>query len=154
MADMADQVFSGTYCFVDSSGVHHRSPPGAGESLTAQVVAAQNDYLECKIYDEVSATAGVTIFVAKPWMLRRTPFHGATITYLNGQSITYTYVSQRERTANDGATSETQVMTPDYYVGEVIDVIEKRTNVALPDGSKATLQDRNTCGRFWAQEAA
>ena len=126
--------------------------PGSGTGI-AQIVSIQDDYITCAYYDEQDDSAVGELFVARPWMLSRAPFDGAAIAYENGQTITYTYVSGRERSADDGSATETQVMTPDYYVGEILDVFPKRTGVALPDGTFATWQDMNTCGRFWALEA-
>ena len=152
MADVAERTDAGPGTLVDSTGVY-RSDPERKISLVAQIVTIHDDYLACTVYDERRQLAGGNVKVAKPWMLRRTPFDGIAIVYPNGQTITYTYVDDRERDADDGATNETQVMTPDYYVGEVIDAFEKMTGVLLPDGTYAIWQDRNTCGRFWALEA-
>lgn len=149
---LAEGTDPGAYEFRDSTGAYQRRRPDpVGQS--AQIVSIEDDYLKCQAYDEVTETATVTIYVAKPWMLRRTPFDGEAIEYPNSQTITYTYVDDRERDADDGSTNETQVMTPDYYVGEVIDVFRKRTNVIDENDDYCRWQDRNTCGRFWALEA-
>ena len=122
--------------------------------IFAQVVAAYGDYLECTYYDPVADVAGATVYIAKPFMLRQTPFDGETITYLDGSSITYAYTTQRERAADDGVDSETQVMTPDYYVGEVIRATRGNTGVVDGDTKRLGWEDMNTCGRFWAKEAS
>ncbi len=149
---LAEGTQPGAYEFRDSTGTYQRrGPEPVGQ--TAQIVEIEDDYLKCQTYDEVTEDATVTLYVAKPWMLRRDPFDGETIVFPNGQSITYTYVDDRERDADDGSTNETQVMTPGYYVGEVIDVFRKRTNVIDENDDHCRWQDRNTCGRFWALEA-
>ncbi len=150
IVDIVNRSDSGPNTFRDGNGVQNRSRAG-GDGIKVQVVDFKDDYLECEFFDEFKDVADGRVDVAKPWMLRRTPFDGETIDY-RGQSISYVYTSDRERTAT-GATSETQVMTADYYVGESLTVIPVRTGVELPDGSLAVWEDINTCGRFWAQEA-
>ncbi|MCP4539826.1 MAG: hypothetical protein GY832_22025 [Chloroflexi bacterium] len=115
-----------------------------------QVKAAgwQNDYLQCTAYDQVNAAAQGDVNVAKPWELRRTPFDTETITYANAQSITYTYSSQRERSATDGTYTETQLVTPDYAEDEIILAI--RGNTGVTDALGWT--DLNVAGRQWAKE--
>jgi len=119
-----------------------------------------DDHLECYLYNAVDAEAGTqVVFVARPYQLQRTPFDGEIIVYANGQSVEYTYVDDRKRSADDGSSSETQVMTPDYYEGDIILAIR---NIAGGTGLTATKgattiaiqwMDLNTAGRFWAKEA-
>jgi len=125
-----------------------------------RVKSIENDYLVCRKYnstaDEESAT---DINVAKPYELRRTPFDGETITYINAQQISYSYTSQRERTATEvspGSDSETQVMTPDYWVDcEIIAAIGiYGTTGVTVSGTLLQWEDLNTAGRFWAKEAS
>ena len=117
----------------------------------AEVKGFQNDYLECYYYDPInSATSTQTVNVSKPYELQRTPFHGVTITYPNAQEIEYTYSSERQRTADDGSSSETQIVTPMYWVGCVITMTQG--NLGFDDGSGDPVywEDLNTAGRHWA----
>lgn len=80
----------------------------------------------------------VDITVLKPWTLRRTPFDGETV-----DGIDYTYSSAVEREATDGETTETQQVTPDYFVGAVIYVVAVNED-------QADVIDANVDGRAWA----
>lgn len=119
----------------------------------AQVQSVHNDYLTCLRYNPVTDTTSTEIKVAKPYNLRRTPFDTETITYIDGQSIEYQYLDDSERTATDtnSLDSESQVVTPRYYVGEVIRIVYGDTG--LEDGSSAPIlwEDLNTAGRVWAK---
>ena len=56
------------------------------------------------------------ILVAKPWLLRRSPFDGLT-----RDGITYTYTDSQTRSANDGAgTILTEHVTPAYLLDDII----------------------------------
>lgn len=124
-----------------------------------RVKSLQNDYLVCRRYSPAVGTAvevagTVNIYVAKPYELRRTPFDGKTITY-GSQIITYTYSDECTRIATDGDDTETQVMTPLYFVDcEILAVmnISGGTGLAVSD-VPVMWEDLNTAGRFWAREA-
>ena len=120
------------------------------------------DHLECNFHNATVETEQdspvqntTTIFVAKPFQLRNTPFDSKTIAYINGQNITYTYgaeASARAREADDGTDTEDQVMTPDYFIGEEILALYIETGLKA-DGPTQRIfwEDINTCGRFWAK---
>ncbi len=111
----------------------------SGSSLEAfEVVAEYGDYLEC-----LNGTA--TVYVAKPWMLRRSPFDGLTV---NG--VSYEYSAVNTRTASNDDDSETQVITPDYFAGEVILVVGRSTGITTDAGLSIEWEDVNTAGRCWA----
>jgi hypothetical protein len=126
--------------------------------VDVKVTAIQDDYLECTRYTPGETTAGGSIEVARAYMLRRTPFDGSTITYENGQAVAYTYATGRSRTADDGTTSETQVLTPDYWIGEILTAVGGPTGVTYEktvDGATATVEvlysDITPSGRYWAK---
>ena len=108
------------------------------------IVAVHNDYLECKAVDD-----GETVYVAKSYLLRRTPFDGKT-----HNSITYTYSSAIQRSATDGDDTETQLVIPVYVVDdEIIGLgVHEGTGVFL-NGDELLVQDANADGRAWAKEA-
>lgn len=96
--------------------------------------------------------------IAKPYLLRRSPFDGETV-----DGITYTYDTSvaGKRSATDGVDTESHLITPDYVVGEEIVAIRNDANVYLyadTDGqpanapAKARYIDMNTGGRCWAVE--
>ncbi len=111
-----------------------------------------DDTVTCNRYNPVTDTQSDQVVVAKPFMLRRFPFDGNTITYPTGQAIEYTYSdvdnsAYYKRVADDGVQSVTQVMTPMYFVGEII-----RAQGGV-NGEGRFWEDMNTCGRHWAKEA-
>ena len=138
-----------------------------------KIVEIKKDHLRCNFHnatheeEEVTpAQNTTTIFIAKPFQLRKTPFDGETILYPNTQSITYTYESDefgRAREADDGTDTEDQVMTPDYFIGEEILAVFIETGLKTnatedpPVGSSPFVEQRifwedlNNCGRFWAK---
>jgi hypothetical protein len=96
-----------------------------------------------------------TIYIAKPYLLRRTPFDG-----LSRSGITYTYSSHVTRQADDGSSTEDQVVVPGYVAGDVIYAVRPigGTGVTRPDGSGGTYDvtwlDLNCDGRAWAKAAS
>lgn len=108
------------------------------------------DYLqgrEYRVYDDDSTFEGtVDISVARPWLLRRTPFDGVTY---NG--VTYTYVDEQTRNAVSGPDSEVQRITPDYVLGDIIYCCRE---VLGGTGVSVSLRalDMNVDGRCWAAE--
>lgn len=104
---------------------------------------------EYRVYDDGSEFEGtVDITAARPYLLRRTPFDGQVY---NG--ITYTYIDQDTRTATDGSTVETQRITPDYVLGDIIYVVREVLGGTAVSVSLRAL-DLNVDGRCWAAEAA
>lgn len=137
-----------------------RQGGGGGACKFAVITAINDDDLTCKEYDPVADAAvdtSETFRVAKPPAAQMTRYDGETVAYQNGQSVSYTYTDERERTADDGSSSETQVMTPDYYVGELIVAAPMTTSVTWTDGDsvvhRIVWQDINAAGRYWAKEA-
>ena len=127
--------------------------PGAAwgvERARFKVQSINTDYLTCRTYDGTT-TGSTDIYVAMPWDLRRTPFHGATV---NG--VTYTYSSNIQRSATDGTNTETHVITPPYFANCEIWAFR-----AVGGGTGVTVssaglvwQDMNVSGRAWAVKAS
>lgn len=89
-----------------------RGKAGGSAILILTLVSHEDEYLVCE--DAASAT----FYVAKPFELRTSTYDGETIS-----GITYTTVSESERTAADAASppnEETQFITPSYVVGAEI----------------------------------
>lgn len=113
------------------------------------VVTHQNDHLECTLL----ADDAIEVLVAKPYLLRRTPFDGLT-----RDGIEYTYSSASARIADDGD-EENQVIVPSYVAGDVIYALR-----GIEDGVLLTVQsgddagadlnwiDMNLDGREWAKQ--
>lgn len=119
------------------------------EIAQMQIVGVAGDYLQCRKYSGTSAS-GPTVSVAKPYLLRKTPFNGAS---RNG--ISYSYTSDVSRTASLSGETETQVVVPSYVVGDIIYAIKGvvgGVGVTLTAGTISWL-DLNVDGRAWAKEA-
>ncbi len=127
--------------------------PGAAPGVLVRrfrVKSESNDYLTCRTWDGTDEGT-VDVKVAKPYLLRRTPFDFDTVIYPNGQEIAYIYSEDYERLANDGVDAEIQVMTPRYFVDEELTAISVLFGGTGVD--ECPWVDLNTAGRHWAKEA-
>ncbi len=122
-----------------------RQPKPKGKSggapvLVLTLVAEFDDYLECQ--DSLLNT----IYVAKPYELRKTPFDGETI-----GGVTYTYTSSSEREATDGVDTETQFVTPNYRVDAEIFAVKVQGETGVETAEPAPIEyiELNQ-GRAWA----
>jgi hypothetical protein len=132
----------------------------AGSSGAAQVThykvdEIEDDYLVCRAWNEESDTAvsETPLIVAKPRMLRRTPFDGESVAYQDGQTVGYVYSNGYTRTATDTGSSESevQVVTPGWFEGDIIRATKKRVVVWIDDAFEyADYEDVNTGARTWA----
>jgi hypothetical protein len=109
-------------------------------------VSGGGDYIVCHYWD--GTTEGTDLYyIAKPWLLRRTPFDG-----LARNGITYTYLTDVRRFANDGVESEYQVVVPSWVSGDVISA--RRGYVAnVVDAAGLAIFWLADCDRAWAQES-
>lgn len=126
------------------------------------VISDQGDYLSCEPWgisasDALAAGIGGTTRVAKPYLLRRSPFHlktraSVTYDYLEDDGVT---LSPDTRTATDadGRTQEEEIV-PRYEPGDLIYATKAagRTVVTPPaqDPLAIDLLDMNLDGRAWA----
>jgi len=114
------------------------------------ITEIQDDYMVCNQIDAQSGLAGKTVYnVALPYELRKTTYDGASIVYPSS-TVAYAYTTSQTRTADDGATSETQRITPEYYVGARLRAVNVETGVNDANGVKVTWEDLNTTGRYFA----
>jgi hypothetical protein len=135
----------------------------------AKVVDVFNDCLSCAFIQTVTPLNVQTItidgtaisdpfYVAKPWALQVSPFDGNTITYIDGEQITYTKDAtdpEFKRNHSDGVDNADFIITPNYYIGEWLTIARLPSPVVLPGGSSYTVLDwidMNNAGRYWARE--
>lgn len=110
------------------------------------VIAEADEYLQCQ------DSNGFTFYVAKPYLLRKSPFDGFSA---NGVSYSYTDVGRRDA-SKVGEETEDQAITPSYYAGEKILVaINHPTKInGRPmkgaDGQNISYTDLDDAGRTWA----
>lgn len=125
-----------------------------------RVVSVQNDYIVGHEFDGTTEASEETL-IAKPYRLRRTPFHGTSTTVtledpISGNqsvSLSYTYHSPTFRVVN--VTSllvngpEKQLIIPLYVAGNSIYAIEPENGTGV---TGVTWLDINADGRAWAKK--
>lgn len=126
------------------SGQWYLQYSGSAESTSKQfrVKSVYADLLVCRTWDGADE-GGEDVLVAKPYLLRRSPFDGQT-----RDGISYAYTSHFERTATLDEETEDQVIVPSYVEDDLIygiSNIEGGTNV-----TNAEFLDINADGRAWA----
>ncbi len=119
----------------------------------AQINFVFGDYLQVRelttYADGTDVLGPVNILVAKPWILRRTPFDGVIF-----NNFLYTYIDQETRDATDQSPpgkTERQVITPAYFLNTRIycaRIVRGGTGVA--DSIRAL--DLNVDARAWATD--
>lgn len=139
--------------------------PSATETATESTVTASTtpnfiwgsltsegaDYIVCDIYDPATATTGDSVFAYKPFHIRRSAWHGQTVTYSNGDVISYSYPAgvwgTRTITLDPLGTPIPieQEIAPDYADDELILL----AHVPI-DGLSIEYQDVNIAARGWA----
>lgn len=127
-------------------------PIAVAEVRQFKVVSVDGDYLIGHRWDGV-VESGDNVQIAKPYLLRRTPFDTLT-----RDGITYTYDSDTARTAtNTAEETESQVIVPKYVVGDIIYAthhIDGGTDAYYTE-AEASIQltwlEDNRDGRAWAK---
>ena len=130
---------------------------GQRKTLTVErfIITAQGGQIETADYiycTRPGDTSGGFIVVAKPHLLRRTPFDGVTI-----DGVEYTYTAHEARTAVDDEGTESQVVVPNYVAGDEILAIRSPTGgsglVITVNGVNKVIEwlDLNSGGRAWAE---
>jgi hypothetical protein len=142
---------------------------------TFRVIEEKDDYLICRGYDpnakhpfsEVTPSASVTIEVAKPPLLQRTPWDGVTVEIAG---ITYTYEysndekgvrTKRWTDENDEEQEEEERIDIPYFVDDLLVAVETSisrvvdgmdvygTKAQNENGALLTWMDQNVSGRHW-----
>ncbi|MGH2437497.1 MAG: hypothetical protein ACRDFA_10930 [bacterium] len=130
--------------------------PGQKVGVTFQQFAVRevkSDYLICHALtlsptgETVEGTQDIK--VAKPYLLRRSITQRTTTAGL----VLYTYQSDTQRTATLGAQSETQKITPEYGVGDVILAVRGILGGTLVKVDGVPLQFMDMTPRAWAKSA-
>jgi len=130
-------------------------PGGQSESGVAlaqfKVKTHTGDFLVCRLYDSAASGSGsgdsgtFDVWVAKPYLLRRSPFSGQT---RNG--VTYTYDSASARSGTTGGTAQQEAITPSYQVDDIIYGFKNINGEA--DVTDCHWVDVNCDGRSWAKK--
>ena len=116
-----------------------------------RVKSVQDDHLVCREWDGTVEGAG-DVKVAKPFLLRKTPFDTLT---RNG--ITFAYTSSTERTATEDSSGDiqNQIIVSSYQVDDLIYVIGNVAGgVDTQDENSVDLTrlDLNVDGRAWSRK--
>lgn len=137
-------------------GVNQITQPGTtarGTSLRRLIfISMDDDFIVCTTPAGYAAGEPYDpeINVAKPYLIRRTPFDAGS-----RGGISYTYTSDTERTADDGVEEITEVVTPQFVVGDeiIVSKVSGGTGVEIPGdpATPVTLLDINNDARTWAE---
>ncbi len=130
--------------------------PGAAPYLQifqAKINFIFGDYLQVReltVYDDGTEVLGpVNIQVAKPWVLRRTPFDGQIY-----NNFAYAYIDEQTRDATDQSPprkTERQYTTPSYLINAIIYCARiVRGGCGVSESLRAL--DLNVDGRAWATD--
>lgn len=115
------------------------------ESMVHVILGVFGDYIACARLWRNSAVGDATVNVARPKLLR------ASETDRDG--VTYVYTDPQTRTASKaGETDELQIVTPNYLVGDFLEVhvIRGKTGIPEVDAQRGSPIDANVDGRAWA----
>lgn len=114
-----------------------------------KVVSESNDYLVCHTWIEsIQEEGSEAINIAKPYLLRRTPFDGET---RNG--VSYTYTGASTRTAiKTGEDNITEKITPSYVEGDVIKACKPVGGSGVLVGDEDIEWEEVEGGRLWCEE--
>lgn len=111
-----------------------------------KIVSILANHYVCNPYDGVAAETSTSIKVARPVT------HRNSVTSRNG--VAFSYTTTQQRTATQGATTETQVLVPNLLVGDEIYAISNPiggTGVTVGTELLEWL-DMNFEGRAWAKQ--
>lgn len=138
-----------TYVDLNLAG---REWQGITSSLfTGTITAINNDYLTIS-YQPDGLDEAEDVLIAKPFMLRKTPFDGQTV-----NSITYAYDEDDEnkRIATEDGEDREEYLRPAYYVGEEITIARIPQEITVENDSGAEIElryvDANTSGKSWVE---
>lgn len=133
-------------------GIVARAKPGRGGGSAGlklhRFKSMGTDHLVCRTWD--GTTEGSTdIKIAKPDKLR----FSITAATIDTVALAYSDydTSAQTRSASDGTSSETQVITPRYLVNDLIWAMTCTTLVTVT-GTVLTLLDLNISARAWARK--
>lgn len=93
----------------------------------------------------LEATADFVCYVAKPYILQKSPWNGQT---LNGTTYS-AYTLPGERTATTGGDAVQELIHPAYFPGDIIKAVKGVTGLYDPDGVLIIWQDENEAARRW-----
>ena len=135
--------------------VNPDSVSNAPEIRRFKIAEIKPDYMQCTQWDGVKD--GPVTYVAKPFLLRASVKSRS----FSGGIIAFSAVTSNggQRLATLGAVAETQVIVPEYVVGdEIIAVrnVKGKTGVTRPEAGEVKeviWLDMNTDARAWAKKS-
>lgn len=135
----------------DPSVLRRDAAPVSKVTRRAKINSSDGDVLLVQFFDNGDGSlTGAEFPAAKPYLLRRTPFDGETISYINGDSITYTYTNDYTRTHDDGTDSADFTVYPTWFVGEVVKLEQVNTGI-LYNSSPVVWEVVDTSARQWTE---
>lgn len=118
----------------------------SGDVVFAKLTAIGHDryFTAQKITASDWDTDGVDISVEKQWK----QWKGISSETIDGVVISYTWVDENNRTADDGTNSESQVLIPQYNVGDLIFIAKVSNSASIIDGTYVDLTPRQWARRY------
>lgn len=117
---------------------------GGSEPLQVRFKSHYGDLLICRSWSGTKEGAS-DIYVAKPYLLRRTPFDGTA----GRNSVTYVYSDDSTRVATKGGVSVTELIMPYYVENDLIYVLPFR---GVFGAITVSWLDINADGRCFSQK--
>lgn len=107
-------------------------PSGGSSVKQFRVKSVQDDYITCRSWDGTNE-GSEDVKIAKPFELRKTGWHGVTVSYTlettgATRPVTYSYLSSVYRTATSGSTVEWEAIRPPYVPNKSVIYAAKSTN--------------------------
>ena len=126
--------------------------PAAPQVFQGEIIALAADHItvvEYRVYLGGGIVRGTTaIEVAKPWLLRRTPFDGGS-----RDGVSYTYTSDQQRTAISGPDTRIEHVTPGYLIGDVVYCLRTVLGATGVENAGAMIPALEIAGgRMWAAD--
>ena len=137
-----------------SNAVKRKVGGGDYRVVRFRLKSVYDDYLECRQLNGTTEV-GPSVMVAKPYNLRKAPFHGKTI---NGITFTYTSAQARTKKRTSPSATENQAIVPAYlvagtnYDGDEIYACKPSGGTGVKIGGVDVVWlDINNAGRAWAK---
>ncbi len=117
-----------------------------------EIIGLAGDYItvvEYRVYVGGGIVRGTqAINVAKPWLLRRTPFDG-----LSRDGVSYVYTADQTRTATAGPNVRVEHVTPGYLIGDIVYCLRTILNATAVEVGGLILPALEIAGgRMWAAD--
>lgn len=149
---------------INSDQPNRQQPPTSAYYVQFVVLEELDDYLLCAFFSPPVNQNGVIpqiysselgqgqlalTYVAKPYLLQRTPWDNQTVT-IQGNTTTFTYTGLGQRNAVTPTGTISQMISLPYFPGDIVTAVLGFSGYKDPNGSPVPWMDVNEGGRTWA----